>query len=235
MIAVMARADAGRTMPPVAVFCDFDGTFAVQDVGATIALRYAGPRREALWAKLRRGEIRPWDYNLELLDGLTLPEAELDAFLESVDLDPGAGSLLDWCKRRGAPFRILSDGFDRNLDRLQEMSGVEFEYDANELRYVDGAWRIRPGSPAESCGCGTGTCKRERIEAYRRTHPGVATVHIGNGRVSDLCGAEAADLVFAKDSLAVALEERGHPFVVFETLDEVVVGLDRWLEARAEA
>ena len=151
MIAPMARDNAGRSRPPLAVFCDFDGTFAVQDVGSTIARRYAAERRPALWERLVRGELTPWAYNLELLEGLPVPEAELDAFLASVELDPGAESLVGWCKSKGAPFRILSDGFDRNLDRLQTLTGVGFEYDANGLVYRDAAWSIRPGHPNPAC------------------------------------------------------------------------------------
>ena len=46
--------------------------------------------------------------------------------------------------------------------------------------------------------------------------------HIGNGRVSDLCGALAADTAFAKDSLAEALAQRGAPFARFATLHDVI-------------
>jgi alpha-galactosidase len=214
-----------RGAPRLAVFCDFDGTFAVQDVGSTLARRYAGDRRPALWQRLERGELTPWHYNLELLDGLELPEQELEAFLQSVELDPGAHELVAWCERSGVPFRVLSDGFDRNLDRLQEIHGVRFAYDANRLRYDHGAWRIAAGNPDADCPCGTGTCKRGRIEAFRRRHPGVPVVHIGNGRVSDLCGAQAADRVFAKDTLAEELAERGLPFERFETLRDVLAAL----------
>ncbi len=178
-----------------------------------------------------RGEIRPWDYNLQVLDGLPLPEAELDAFLKQVELDPGAGELLAWCRRHAFPFRILSDGFDHNLDRLQALTGVSFEYDANSLRYREGRWEIAPGAQNPDCGCGTGTCKRGRIESYRAAHGAVTTVHIGNGRISDLCGAETADIAFAKDSLAQALAERGQPYHPFTTLLDVVAELDRWLRA----
>ena len=52
-------------------------------------------------------------------------------------------------------------------------------------------------------------------------------VHIGNGRVSDLCGARAADVVFAKDSLAEELAKQGVAFEAFETLHDVVSGLAR--------
>jgi 2-hydroxy-3-keto-5-methylthiopentenyl-1-phosphate phosphatase len=234
MIAAMTR-EADAEMAPLAVFCDFDGTFAVQDVGATLAQRYAGDRRPALWARLARGELTPWDYNVELLDGLELPQTELEAFLREVEPDPGAHDLVAWCECHRVPFRILSDGFDWNLDRLQGLFGFEFEYDANHLVYQRDRWCIRPGHPNPRCSCGTGTCKRSRMEAYRRKHPTVPLVHIGNGRVSDLCGALFADRVFAKDSLALVLDEQGVDYYPFRTLKDVVGELDRWLAARLRA
>jgi 2,3-diketo-5-methylthio-1-phosphopentane phosphatase len=212
--------------PRIAVFCDFDGTFAVQDVGSTIAKRFAGERRAALWPRLERGELDAWAYNMELLDGLALPEAELDAFLRTVELDPGARALVAWCERNHFPFRVLSDGFDRNLDRLQVLHGIRFAYVSNRLRYEHGRWRIAPGGPDPSCGCGTGVCKRARIEAFRARHPDALVVHVGNGRISDRCAAEAADRVFAKDTLADELAARGIAFDPFETLHDVVRALD---------
>jgi len=215
----------------LAVFCDFDGTFAVQDVGSTLAKRHAGDRRPALWQRLVRGELNAWQYNMELLDGLRLPEAELDAFLRTVELDPGASALVRWCEERNVPFRVLSDGFDRNLDRIQQLTGVRFAYDANRLWYENGAWRIAASAPDATCSCGTGVCKRGRIRAFRSLHPGACIVHVGNGRVSDLCGALAADVAFAKDTLAEALALEGVAYERFATLHDVVAGLER-LSAR---
>ncbi|HBZ69211.1 MAG TPA: hypothetical protein DEP35_05460 [Deltaproteobacteria bacterium] len=211
--------------PALAVFCDFDGTFAVQDVGSTLAKRHAAERRPAQLARLARGEITAWEYNLEILDRLPVSKAATDAFLETIELDPGAKSLLAFCEANGLPFRILSDGFDYNLDRLQEMRGVRFAYDANRLRFEHDTWRIEATLRNPNCACGTGNCKRARIDAYRAGHPGSRIVHIGNGRVSDLCGALAADIVFAKGTLAEALAERRVPFERFETLHDVVANL----------
>jgi len=223
-----------RGAPRLAVFCDFDGTFAVQDVGSTIVKRFAAEQRAALWPKLERGEIDAWHYNMQILDGLALPEAALEAFLrDEVQLDPGARELVEWCERNEVPFRVLSDGFDRNLDRLQVLNGLRFAYDANHLRYVAGRWRIAPGSPDPRCGCGTGVCKRARIEQFRARHPGVPVVHVGNGRVSDLCASEAADRVFAKDTLAEELATRGIAFDPFETLHDVTAALAASLAAEA--
>ena len=64
---------------------------------------------------------------------------------------------------------------------------------------------------------------------WSSAHPGVRTVHVGNGRVSDLCGGLAADIVFAKGTLAEALAARGAPYEPFETLHDVVAALQRRL------
>ncbi|MBW2418910.1 MAG: alpha-galactosidase [Deltaproteobacteria bacterium] len=212
----------------LAVFCDFDGTFSVQDVGSTLARTRMPERRAELWERFETGEFTAWSYAVELLDGIVLPPAELDLFLETIDLDPGAGALVDWCKARRIPFRILSDGFDYNLERLQKLHGVRFDYASNHLAYEGDVWRISPGRPDPDCGCGTGSCKRGIIDAYRAATPGAFCVHVGNGAVSDLCGAVAADLAFAKDTLAPALDERGEAYEPFESLHEVVAVLERF-------
>ena len=209
------------------VFCDYDGTFAVQDVGSTLAIRHAGDRREALWPRLTSGELDAWGYNMELLDGLPLSEETVEAFLQTVEPMPGGADLIAWCRAFRIPFRILSDGFGRNLDRLQELHGVRFAYDANHLWYENGCWRLAPGAPDPGCSCGTGICKASRIRAFRADHPGALVVHIGNGRVSDLCGARAADLVFAKDSLAEELATQGVDFERFDDLYDVLRALER--------
>lgn len=217
---------------PLAIFCDFDGTFSVQDVGSTLAQELLPERRKQLWKRFEQGEFTAWTYAIALLDGLKLPEKDLDRFLERIDLDPGARALLEWCEAGKIPFRILSDGFDWNLDRLQAMNGLRFDYHANHLEYEGVLWRIRAGRPNDACGCGTGSCKRGLIASYREQIPGAYCVHIGNGRVSDLCGALEADLAFAKDTLAPALEEAGHPYVFFDTLHDVRSVLSK---ARGEA
>jgi alpha-galactosidase len=242
-----AAAGAALALPPhagalhvvepeaaLAVFCDFDGTFSVQDVGSTLAQRYGGDRRTAQWARYEKGEITAWEYNLEVLEGLEVPLDALDDFLRTVVLDAGAKDLVAWCAAAQLPFRILSDGFDWNLNRLQTIHDIRFAYCANRLRYDEGRWRIGAGHPNASCGCGTGTCKRGIIEAYRARCPDTVTVHVGNGRVSDTCGAIAAHHAFAKDSLAPELERRGVPFAAFETLHDVIAGLER-LRASATA
>lgn len=215
-----------RTGPPLAVFCDFDGTFLVEDVAPSVARRVDDARRTAASERFARGELNAWEHAVEAYDGLIVPDSVLDAMLRSFSLDPGARALLDFCEIHSIPFRILSDGYDRNVAKLRDLHGLHFGFDANRLDVVEGRWRIARAITDGDCGCGTGNCKRRRIDAYRSTNPGATIVHIGNGRVSDLCGALAADLVFARGSLAVELERRGARFSRFETLCDVVAALE---------
>jgi 2-hydroxy-3-keto-5-methylthiopentenyl-1-phosphate phosphatase len=124
---------------------------------------------------------------------------------------------------------VLSDGFDYNLDRLQAIHEVRFDYVANRLEIDAGRWLIEAGYANPECFCGTGVCKLRCIEGFRAEHPHTRIVHIGNGRVSDTCGALAADVVFAKDSLAEELDCRGVPYEPFETLRDVIPVLGRLL------
>ena len=113
--------------------------------------------RKELWAGYERGEYSAWQYNEALFTGFALPETELQDFLQTVELDPGARELIDWCRSRDVPFRVISDGFDHNLDSLQRIFGVAFDYTANSLRYAEaeggetetgsGGWCISPGRP----------------------------------------------------------------------------------------
>lgn len=220
----------------LAVFSDFDGTFSMRDVGSSIAQAHLGERRRALWRRYEAGDVDAWQYAELLFDGFAYGPDALDEFLRTIELDPGARRLVDWCAENGAPLCILSDGFDHNLERLQEIHGVRFRFLANHLEFEGDLWRISPGGRNRACDCGTGTCKRAVIEAHRAAHPEDRIVHIGNGRVSDRCGAEAADCVFAKETLASDLDARGVAYTPFETLRDVVAALDtRWGGGRARA
>jgi len=221
-----SRATRHAGCRPLAVFSDFDGTFSIRDVGSTIALQHLSEERTSLWGRYVQGEIDAWRYAELLFDGFAFGRERLEAFLRTIDLDPGARKLVDWCAARDVPLRILSDGFDYNIDRLQDIHDLRFAFTANHLRFEGERWRISPAGRNPACDCGTGACKRAVIEAYRASRPGHCIVHIGNGRVSDRCGAEAADLAFAKDTLADDLDDRGVVYTRFETLLDVVAALE---------
>ena len=211
----------------VAVFCDFDGTFITSDVWVQVIHARATDLLPALWHRYLRGDMTIWETAEALAEGISLSESELAAMLADVALDRGARGLLGWCRARGVPFRIVSDGFDAMIERLLRGFGLSAPVIANRLRMDGDRLRVTAGAPDPACSCGCGVCKRAQVEAWRVEHPRALCVFIGNGRISDLCGAMAADWVFAKDSLAAALDERGVAYQRFADLTEVTDQLDR--------
>lgn len=209
----------------LAVFCDFDGTLITSDVTIEIMRRYRADRLRDAWRAYHSGAQTIWEIVRDLADGLETPESELVGLLAPIELDPGGRALIDWCQERAVPFRVVSDGFDLCIERLLERFGIACPIDANHLQLRDDAWRLAPGAPDPACGCGCGVCKRSVLSAWRAAHPRALCVFIGNGRISDLCGAETADWVFAKDKLAEALDARGVAYQPFADLGEVAAAL----------
>ncbi len=223
-----SRFERGETDRPVAVFCDFDGTFIDRDIGAGLARRHLAAARDALWSRFEAGALDAWTYAVELFTGFELAEAERLAFLDAVEIDPGAERLVTLCRDQGWRFEVLSDGFDANIEPLRARFGFDFAYRANHLEIGDDGWRLAPGGRPVGCACGTGTCKRRAIEALRAEQPDALVVHVGNGRVSDLCGALEADRAFAKDTLGPALDAAGRAHLRFEHLGDVANALETW-------
>jgi 2-hydroxy-3-keto-5-methylthiopentenyl-1-phosphate phosphatase len=91
---------------------------------------------------------------------------------------------------------------------------------ANELRFEDG--KLEPRFPWRDASCARcAHCKGVRVRAAIAGH----RVFVGDG-LSDVCGALAADVVFAKDSLAADLERRGVAFRRYASLAEVLAYLE---------
>jgi 2-hydroxy-3-keto-5-methylthiopentenyl-1-phosphate phosphatase len=68
-------------------------------------------------------------------------------------------------------------------------------------------------------------CKRAAVTA--EANGGIA-VYVGDG-ISDRCGAEASDLVFARRGLATYLAAKGAPFELFDDFHDVLAGIERRL------
>lgn len=201
----------------VQVFCDFDGTAAVNDVGQalfnTFADREACDRAVALWM---RNEISSAEMYRRECETLCLTRQELNAFAATQSLDVHFPAFAERCRESGVDLHLLSDGFRPYIAAILSRYNLEdMHVLANEMLFQD-TNRIEPAFPhlAESCGA-CANCKGFHVRSLKRS--GVLSVFIGNG-YSDRCGAVEADVVFAKDDLEsyCKLEKvTYHPFRTF--------------------
>ena len=217
------------------MFLDFDGTVTGRDAVDAILEAYASPRWLAVEEQWRAGRIGSracLSAQMALVDA---SRAELDALLDSIEVDEGFALLLDTCAEADVPVHIVSDGFDYCIHRIlsrhclqlgARLEGVRVF--ASHLEPEGRRWRTDFPHPRAGCGHGCATCKPS-VMAMLNSEDRLS-VFAGDG-LSDRYAAGAADLVFAKGSLAAHCRERGIEHVTYEGLAEVAARLDDVLRA----
>ena len=193
---------------------DWDGTVTVDDT-LIVALREFGNWQVYLEASaaLRRGEITLHEEIRRDAESITAPIDEVAGWLrENLELRPGFHDLAEAHR----PL-IVSSNFRQLIEPILEREGVELEVRANDVTWSPAGWRatFRNGDVCGTCG---EPCKRADLPADGEV------VYVGDG-YSDRCAAQAADRIFARDSLARYLDEQGVAYEPFDDLDDVARAL----------
>ncbi len=204
---------------PWNILCDFDGTVVPVDVSDALFERFAEPAWrdiEAEWQAERISSRTCMERQVALL---RCSLAELDATLDSIDIDPGFAGFVADCRRWGHRLTIVSDGLDHAIRRIFRRHAIhDLAVVANHLRPV-GDRRYVLEFPHASRICSSGVCKC----GFRGSR--APTLVIGDGR-SDFCVAGAADMVIAKASLLDHCRRDGLPVIPFDDFAQVRAVVD---------
>jgi len=158
---------------------------------------------------------------------MTLTPAQLDAFAATQSIDPAFAAFYRFARQSGIPLYVVSDGMDAYISRILAHHGFpEAPLRTNKLILsADGRLQVEFPYYEHSCGhCAN--CKGYHVRHERR--PGETTVFIGDGK-SDLCGARAADIVFAKKQLIGLCEEENIACIPFRSFADVQRDLENRL------
>lgn len=202
------------------IFSDFDGTVTEKDTLIFLATEIGGGPQmvEAIGRLIRQGRLSLRDGIAGEMRSIRKPFAEAAELLrDKVMIDPGFPSFARWCEEAGIPLTILSAGFHQIIDLfISRDQFPKLEILANDLKPDENSgWQslFRDETPF-------GHDKARAILSARER--GEYVIFIGDG-LSDRPGAEAADEVFAKHSLAVYCRERGIKCHEFQTFNEILV------------
>ena len=202
------------------VFCDFDGTVAVNDVGNLVFTTFgdAGHWWDLVqaWKANKIDSREMWRRQAAIM---RISLDALDRFTATQPLDPHFAKFYAFCLRHNIPVVILSDGMDLYIRRILAHHGLNaIEVYSNQL-LISSDQRVSVHFPYFQEGCGVcANCKGYHIRRMRQ--PTETTVYVGDG-YSDLCALHQADLLFAKKDLQHHCEEHGIPFTPFQTFREV--------------
>jgi 2-hydroxy-3-keto-5-methylthiopentenyl-1-phosphate phosphatase len=206
---------------------DFDGTISLDDTTDLLLEEFADPSWQDIEAEWLSGKIGSRECMMRQVDLVRATPAEMDAFIDRIEIDWHFKSFIRQAQRHELPITIVSDGLDYIIHSVLRRAGLDnLQVAANHLSYKgERQWRLTSPHASNTCHSQSGTCKCA-IAAQRSDK---MTLVIGDGR-SDRCVAEDADFVFAKSGLIKFCEDKQLPFTAFNDFSHASMLLDDLLD-----
>lgn len=205
-------------MNDYALLTDFDGTVTTINVLDSLYEQFAGLSYRIHMERWNRGEISTMEEIEKIFSTVKASRQGMEAFLRTVNIDPGFKALLGYCREKTYPFAIVSDGLRWYIDYVLNTHGIEkTNVYAGDIFFEEEGFRFEypwfdPAFPLRS------TAKPVIVKEYQRR--GHQVIFVGDG-LSDVEAAEIADVVYAKDVLLEISRERGIEAREFEDLFDV--------------
>ncbi|MHB0976781.1 MAG: MtnX-like HAD-IB family phosphatase [Candidatus Aquicultorales bacterium] len=203
---------------PYVVFCDFDGTISIGDVGEMLLEHFLGSRWRELDDKYHAGEYGMPELYERSFQGIHACEDDFERFLEGSAIDPSFAPFVEACRESSVPISVVSDGFDFYILRLLDRHALGgLQVISNGLIFENGSRTlVFPNRHEECAACAN--CKQKLVRNAAKIH---RVIYVGNG-LSDCCAAKDAHIVYAKDSLAAHFADEGLPFEPYASFDDVL-------------
>jgi 2,3-diketo-5-methylthio-1-phosphopentane phosphatase len=219
------------------VFLDFDGTITCRDATDAILEAYGCPAWRQIEQEWVCGRLGSRDCLRQQMALVTATPQEIDSLMDSIEVDAGVVPILEMCSSHDVPVCIVSDGFDRCLQRILRREALNLGRHlaaipvvSSHLEYQSGRWHVTFTAPVVSCEHGCGTCKPLIMNMLNPdARP---TIFVGDG-LSDRFAAASADLVFAKGTLAHYCDQHAIACRPYETLTMVAGDLERIVSSSA--
>ncbi len=202
------------------IFCDFDGTIAVNDVGNELFTTFGDA---GYWWKLvaqwKNGELDGRDLWRRQCAVSKITISELEEFVARQSVDSHFPEFIQFCHKQAIPVYVVSDGMDAYITRILARHGIEHvQIRANHLViHPDGSLAAEFPHYRENC-CNCANCKGAHVRNEKQ--PGETTIYIGDGH-SDICGLREADITFAKGVLLDYCREHAVPCRTFDSFADI--------------
>ena len=207
----------------VRVFCDFDGTVALKDVGRELFTHFVGERAREIASMYIEGKVTARECltgEAQAVGGLS--EGECAEFVDQFGIDEHFRDFVEFCASRKIPLMILSDGLDFYVGRILHNAGLGgCEWFANHVEFKPAGSSPSmevtfPFTDSECTYCGN--CKRNHM--ITNSGDDDIIVYVGDG-ISDRCPVRFADVVFAKKELIRYCQEENISYFEFSDFGDV--------------
>lgn len=211
-----------RTLPEH-IICDFDGTITPFDVTDAILERFADTRWKHIEEEWEQGTITARACMARQVALIRAPQGELDAFLDTVPIDPAFPTFVERCRTAGRTLTIVSDGLDYAISRILKRHRLsEVPLKANHLAAI-GTDAYTLEFPYGNDRCESGMCKCAIAESYPEV------LLIGDGK-SDCCVAKKAAMTLAKSGKSLLREcvAKNYPHLTYTSFESILKELHKF-------
>jgi len=211
-----------KEMRKTAFVSDFDGTLSKEDFFNMVVDRLLTREDILPWQDFLAGKITHLEALSRIFARVRIPQAELDIFIQSIQIDPKAKETFELCKKLSIPIYICSAGMDYYiLKRIpQYIEQYRIQIISNKGEYSpETGFKVTPppaGSPFYSKS--TGIAKDELVNHLQKQ--GYFTIFAGDGR-PDIKAAKITDAVFAKSVLLDFCREQNVKTLKFDDFGDI--------------
>ena len=207
-----------RIAPKPVLFFDFDNTLTPGDVLDQVIEKFSPDEAWRDWENAwEDGHLSAQDCLRRQVGNLRVSRDALLDYLLQVRVDPAFPAIVEWARSRQVEVIIVSDSFLPLIRHILGNNGIEgVPIFANDLEFS--GERLIPTFPFADPACTRSANAKARHLLPYRNH---RIVFAGDGH-SDLDAALAADVVFAKSTLARELGALSAAFHPFETLEPML-------------
>ena len=203
------------------IVSDFDGTITKKDSLYNFFDKYASKSWLDVEESWKEGKISSKEClikEFELVEGLS--EELIIDYIKDIELDEGFKDFIDFCYDFGMDFLVVSDGVDYFINKILQKNGIKYvKLITNHARFINGRFMLSFPNDFSDCKNDAGTCKCKVISDLRKNYNKI--YYIGDG-TSDLCVADKADILFAKDGLAEHCEEKKIKYTPYNSFKDIV-------------
>lgn len=214
----------------ISVFCDFDATISVEDVGDAIFQEFGDFAK--CWKNYYENHSSIKKLNEQLCHSLqkNLTYEKIAEFATKMEIDAYFIKFLDYCKENQINFTVVSDGYDAYIKPIFAAKNLNyFPVYCNFLKQNENGFYPEFFGAVESCTCSTASCKRNVV--LNNSKDDDIIVYIGDGH-TDFCGAEHSDIIFAKSKLAAYCNENKIPHHPFKSFFDIIRILDNSIKEK---
>ncbi|MGB9665032.1 MAG: MtnX-like HAD-IB family phosphatase [Ignavibacteria bacterium] len=217
--------------PEIKIFCDFDGTIAIEDIGNLFYRQFGDSQIcDEVVQKWRDGKISSIEclsIECKTIKNLSLQKAY--EFIDQQKIDETFIDFANFCKEKNLDLIILSDGLDIYIDRILKKYNLNIKFYSNSIRInADGTGQmIFPYTDSICLKCAN--CKRNHI--INNSSDDDITIYIGDGH-SDRCPIEYVDYIFAKDQLLKHCELNRISYFPFDNFISVKNALEKLISKK---